>query len=112
MGSQVLAICICGVNKTILIGGGKLNFQKINYFPAYCPSCLELVQVNLWDKKLTCPECHINDVIPYNNSILIGEKGSKTVTRSFGYELTNGTYFCSSCECMNLRFELGRLLWD
>ena len=112
MGSQVIANCKCGVNQTISVGGGKYSFRKINYFPALCPHCNEIVQTNLIDKKLRCPLCNKGNTIPYNDPKLIGEVGKETISHSYDYVLTDGTYYCSNCEGMTIHFKRGSLLWD
>lgn len=112
MGSQVIAICKCGVNTKILVGGGKQSFKVIDYFPGYCSSCKEVVQINLKNVKLTCPFCENNTAIPYNNSNLIGNNGEKVVAQSFINVLTNGTYYCPHCNNMTLNFLRDNLHWD
>ena len=112
MGSQVIAICKCGVNYTISVGGGKLNYKEINYFPSLCPHCYDIVQTNLRDKKLTCPNCNKQNTIPFNEPRVIGRVGKEIVERSYKDLLTNGTYYCPKCESMTLRFKRGDLHWD
>lgn len=112
MGSQVIAICKCGVKKEILVGGGKFTYKEINYFPALCPNCYDLVQVNLKKGNLTCPICNSEGVIPYNSSKVVGTKGNKIVARSYNDVLSNGTHYCTRCESMELRFESTQLFWD
>jgi DNA-directed RNA polymerase subunit RPC12/RpoP len=112
MGSQVFAICKCGVNKKLRIGGGRMSYMEINYFPALCPHCYDIVQTNLRDENLTCPDCNNKNTVPYNNPKLIGLVGQEIVDRSYLDILTDGTYYCSKCENKSLRFERGTLLWD
>lgn len=111
MGSQVIAICQCGLNKKILIGGGKLNHRYISYFPCLCKDCKDVVQVNLKDQELTCPDCNKQNLSPCNNQNLIGIIGRNEVARSFNNILTDGTYKCPKCNEMTLHFESG-ILWD
>ena len=112
MGSQVIAICKCGVNSKINIGGGMLSFNKIDYFPGYCPVCKEILKMNLKDKLSICPHCERNRLVPYNTPELIGTKGSEIIEQTFDNELTNGTYFCPKCKNMSLRFIHGGIFWD
>lgn len=112
MGSQVIAICECGVNSKINIGGGMLNHDKINYFPGYCQGCNDIVQMNLKDEPSHCPNCESSLILPYNNPELIGTRGKEIVEESFDNVLTNGTYFCPKCKNKSLKFISSGLFWD
>ncbi|MDH7912086.1 hypothetical protein [Winogradskyella sp. SYSU M77433] len=112
MGSQVKAKCICGLEKNILIGSGKLNFKKTEYFPCHCKYCNNMVEGNLKSKDLFCPNCKSPDIIPYNNKTLTGSVGDSIIARSFDKVLTNGTYKCPSCQKNNLKFHDQRVFWD
>lgn len=111
MGSQVIAICQCGLRREILIGGGMLNFKYINFFPCLCENCNDVVQVNLKNQELTCPNCNKQNLSPYNAKHLIGEQGNSEVSKWGDNTLTNGTYKCPKCKEMTLHFERG-ILWD
>lgn len=117
MGSQVAAICECGVNKTILIGGGKLTFTYLEYFPFLCEDCADVVEGNLKgglfkNKELTCPKCKGKNVIPYNDPRIIGRKGECEVANSFDNMLTDGDYKCPKCKKMSLKFFPCFYMWD
>jgi hypothetical protein len=141
MGSQVHAICECGVHKSILIGGGKLSFTYLEYFPCLCVDCQDVVQSDLkensWiikgidvldfstkkkneqlienslkNKKISCPECKGQNVIPYNDERLIGKKGDDKVINWGNNYLDNGTYYCPKCENMTLKFLHSLFMWD
>ena len=119
MGSAVIAICECGYMAESAIGGGMATFKEICYFPVYCEVCLELVEANLLAKPVKCPACEGSRVIPYDNVKLIGEIGENEIEswnmeEDLGRELvlTDGTYFCPSCEEFKLRFKHGMVNWD
>ena len=112
MGSQVIAKCNCGLERTIAYGGGKSNFRRIQYFPCFCRDCKDVVQGNLKSWRLKCPNCNSRNVIPYNNKALIGTKGDEVIDQSFDNIITNGTYMCPSCNEMNLKFQSGHEIWD
>ena len=112
MGSQVKAICTCGLEKTILIGGGMYTFNTIQYFPCLCEECKDVVQGNLKDEKLSCPNCNSLKVSSYNNKTLIGIEGKNIVSRSFNKVLHDGNYKCPQCKNMSLQFITGGLRWD
>jgi len=93
--------------------------MDICYFPAYCDRCRELVEANLLAKPVECPMCGSSPVIPYDDEKLVGEIGEEEVEswnmeEDLGRELvlTDGTYFCPSCEEFKLRFKHGMLCWD
>ncbi len=136
MGSNVRAICKCGVDNEISIGGGMLTFKYIAYFPCLCEDCKDVVEVNLLgnryksqtqeefergderleiplkDRKFTCPKCHGGNVIPYSDSRLFGIIGDEEVIRWGSEILTNGTYKCPKCDNKTLRFIYLFYMWD
>lgn len=112
MGSQVEAICQCGLNKKILIGGNRANYRHTQYFPCICINCNDIVQGNLKAESLKCPNCNSTALFPYTSHELIGKKGKIVVDRSFDKVLTNGNYKCPKCNQMTLYFTGGHLEWD
>ena len=120
MGVQVTAICECGLNTDVQIGGGMFDFTTMCHFPCICNSCRNLVEANLLEKGRTCPHCNSHDLIPYNDQRLIGTAGNRTVTEWSMEDsqrrelvLTNGTYKCPKCGKMSLRFAGDSvILWD
>ncbi len=119
MGSQVIARCSCGLEKSILIGGGRTSFMTTCLFPCLCEGCHRIVRVNLLDKPMSCPECHAPDPIPYDDPRLSESPGSHHVVKlnkkdQLGRELvlTNGKYRCPKCEKMSLVFRDSLLRWD
>ena len=119
MGSQVIARCDCGVEESILIGGGMFTFETICYFPCLCESCHRVVEVNLLGKPVSCPVCHAPNPIPYDDPRLLGAVGRHRVADWYmelelGRELvlTDGKYRCPKCGKMSLEFSDGGLCWD
>lgn len=116
MGSKVRAICKCGVDKDILIGGGMSTFKFQCYFPCLCLDCKDVVQVNIKGIfKATCPDCYSENVIPYNDDRLSRIKGDREIMRYYiGHHLilTNGTYYCGRCDKSELRFQRLSMNWD
>ena len=66
MGSQVIALCSCGVHQRIRIGGGMRSFQYIQYFPFACSICKNIVEGNLLSISAICPDCgaELNGTVP------------------------------------------------
>jgi Zn finger protein HypA/HybF involved in hydrogenase expression len=119
MGSQVTARCECGLESDILIGGGMFSFETTCYFPCLCEQCHAVVQVNLLDKQLQCPQCEGAKVVPYDDPTLLEHAGSRSVgswnvKEQLGRELklTDGRYRCPRCGRMTLQFAEGGLMWD
>jgi Zn finger protein HypA/HybF involved in hydrogenase expression len=119
MGSKVKAICKCGVNKDILIGGGMRSFKYECLFPCLCENCEEVVEVNLYDSNLRCPSCKDNNLIPYDDDRVKGVKGDQNVITwnanwKLGRELilTNGSYKCPKCKNLSLGFQRLMFKWD
>lgn len=108
MGSIVMAECSCGLKKEIMTGGGMLNFMTTCYFPCLCEHCSAIVEVNMFAEPKECPDCKATDVIPYDDSRLVGQKGAEMVDGSTGkerdYFLTDGSYKCPKCNQFNLHF--------
>ena len=119
MGTKTKAICKCGVNTDIMIGGGKLTFKYQCYFPCLCEGCDDVVEVNLLNKNPQCPICSDKSIIPYDDELVIGVKGKKNIVSwnvqsAIGRELilTNGTYKCPKCNKMTLEFLPSLMMWD
>jgi hypothetical protein len=81
-------------------------------FPILCRSCGTLEETDVLKMPISCPRCHGSDVVPYDSAETIGETGTDEVagvsTRKKLFRdlvLTDGTYFCPSCQRMEMRFE-------
>jgi len=119
MGSEVIATCQCGLNTSIMIGGGMFNFMTKCYFPCICERCHAVVPVNLLAKRKRCPQCRTTKVIPYDNPTLSDSQGQCIVANwdmeeELGRELklTDANYRCPKCGQMTLHFEDSCLCWD
>ncbi len=119
MGSSVTAQCQCGFARAFRIGGGMSTFTTLCRFPALCRTCQAIVSVNLYEKPLQCPECKGADVVPYYDTDLCAERGD-TIAASWAVDgmdwnrcaLTDGRYYCPSCQSYGLSFHAGGLYWD
>lgn len=112
MGSQVIAVCRCGINSTIAVGGGMASHETEEFFPGFCLNCKEVMEMNLKEEFPLCTSCIKEITIPYNDPRLIGIVGKEEISRSFDNVLTDGTYLCPSCRQFTLRFAPGHVLWD
>ncbi len=119
MGTKVKAMCNCGVNTDILIGGGMRSFKYECLFPCLCENCEEVVEVNLLIGNLRCPKCRSANLIPYDDERVIGVKGDREIINwnarwKLGRELilTNGLYKCPKCKNLTLGFRRLMFNWD
>lgn len=119
MGSAVVAQCDCGVEASMLIGGGMMNFTTTCFFPCLCENCHDIVQLNLLSKTMKCPECGARGPIPYDDPQLSDSSGHHYVAEwnikdHLGRKLvlTDGKYRCPKCGQMSLRFSWGGMCWD
>ena len=119
LGSAVTASCACGLEATVLIGGGMANFMAVCYFPCQCARCNRVVQVNLLAKRRRCPKCRASQPVPYDHPRLTDGSGSNVITswniaEKLGrtLKLTDSHYHCPQCGQMTLRFCNGGLCWD
>lgn len=95
-----------------------LDFHNTCLFPAICPDCGEIVEVNVLEATPSCGSCGSTRVKPYHLDELRLEPGSRTVVEwrllehGRAVSLTDGTYLCPSCGAFELRFQEGGTLWD
>ena len=119
MGSQVLAKCGCGLEAEILIGGGMFNFKTTCLFPCLCESCHSVVEANLLENPVQCPNCNAVNLIPYDNPRLSLTRGENEVASWYMFNelgreliLTDGKYKCPACGQMTLSFSDSGLCFD
>ena len=119
MGSAVLAKCECGYEQEFAIGGGMTTFHELCCFPCLCRECKRIVQANLLDTPASCPDCEGDRIVPYDDGELCEQPDDETATswslgEQLGRELmlTNGMYYCPSCDSFQLKFQDSGLSWD
>ena len=118
MGSEVIARCGCGVEASILIGSG-FDKPRPCYFPCLCQRCHAVVEVDLLDGRMRCPQCKSAKVIPYDDLSLSDGFGGSAVAewnnvQELGRDLklTDGNYRCPRCSEMTLHFTDSDMCWD
>jgi Zn finger protein HypA/HybF involved in hydrogenase expression len=119
MGSVAEAQCECGYEGRFQIGGGMGDFHVMCLFPCLCRSCKQIVSGNLLAPEPACPKCESRRIVLYDQAELIGEEGSEVVNswtlrgpNERELKLTNGRYYCPSCDTIRLTF-VGRVIsWD
>ena len=111
VGRSILAHCACGYETNVAFGGTMSDCDKTDSFPCLCPHCRRIVDGNLLQDPLTCPECHGHEIVPYDqpqlhkpreDDILESHRdGSKS---SIQVSLEEGIFLCPVCETFRLRF--------
>ena len=95
---QIRAECECGYKAEKIEFGCTmimLEVKKIDYMPAYCNTCGELIGVNILAKPPICSKGHSDDVKIYGEPEMTGNiiEPDLTSERFFrGFELWNETY--------------------
>jgi len=80
MGSSVEAVCECGVEEPIFVGGGMADCGSACFFPCLCERCKSVVRVNLLAKRKRCPKCGTTRIIPYDAPQLSDGPGTEIIT--------------------------------
>jgi Zn finger protein HypA/HybF involved in hydrogenase expression len=117
MGTSLNAQCDCGFQANrLLIGYGMIG-PDFCRFPILCKTCQNLRTANVRALPIDCPECHSQDVIPYDSDELKQSEGGQiVVSLNLGgcsertIQLTNDGYLCPSCKQFTLLFEEGTLV--
>ena len=114
MGHVISANCECGYSVTdVPIGGGRANFTRVCMHPALCRSGSHLVNVNLKDTDLQCPDGHDGTPLPYYStpSLSAGSRG-EVVSEWQGRAITEDVYECPQCGEFKLTFSHPHLFFD
>jgi DNA-directed RNA polymerase subunit M/transcription elongation factor TFIIS len=116
MASEVKATCSCGLEKTVLVGGFMFN-RNIEYFPAICSTCKDIIQVNLGAEKPSCSRCGSTEITPLNirkerKWFFKGRTSNEIVERSGDNILTKEPYSCPRCNKNTLSFHRTGLMLD
>jgi hypothetical protein len=106
MGSIISAICGCGYENTMPLGGGMENFTTYCNFPFYCEECRILFEENAFEEQVSCPKCKGTKTDPYDKKCL--QEGTSVFEWDVGDReliLTNGNHICPKCGDYSLTFE-------
>lgn len=68
MGQTLMAQCRCGFNQNVDFGSGRFDCSYTSSVPCYCQACKSMCSLNVRLKKLSCPNCESESILPYNNS--------------------------------------------
>ena len=67
MGSSQRAVCGCGYQTSVRIGGNRLDFHENSSFPFLCAKC-GVVNVNIAKPERVCPFCASSTITQYGIS--------------------------------------------
>ena len=119
MGIGVNLSCPCFGSLTMRVGP-RLRPPRYCLFPFLCTSCWTTSTLDIYAESPACDRCGSAAVVPYGRAPAVGELGAKVVyacgpTPRFSAEdltLTDGTYWCPTCQDPTARFEDAGTLWD
>ncbi len=107
-GDIITAECECGFKNTMMLGGGKLNFETVFLFPYYCTECSEMKVLNALSESHCCDKCNSGNVIPYDDeSLRLHFSNNVVFSRSVDtviHILYDDFYFCPKCKEFKMKF--------
>jgi Zn finger protein HypA/HybF involved in hydrogenase expression len=104
MGNTTDAHCYsCGYDEIVTLGAGMSNFQTFAEWPVYCKECQAITSANMRSTPIRCGSCGGTNVMAYGNGNLV-QGGMRVVEQWQELTLTDGDYFCPSCEAFTLKF--------
>ena len=130
MSSEHKAICKCGFERTINVGGLMNGFQKDSRFPFYCQHC-GLVEANIAEfigntvaepssskqgeiqKTPTCPQCGSTHIDQYGKppASLKSTKQPRAL-QAWEFKANNEGNLCPACKEMTLVFHHANVYFD
>jgi Zn finger protein HypA/HybF involved in hydrogenase expression len=89
-------------------------------FPFMCTSCEAASSLDIYSTALACEHCGSASVVPYGSAPALGVLGSTVIfgcppCERFPVEqltITDGTYWCPTCQKHSARFADSGILWD
>lgn len=119
MGIGIEVSCPCFGSYTLPVGP-RQRPPKMCWFLFLCQTCRCCSQLDIHAKRLRCTHCQGEDVVPYGHPDAIGQPGTKTIfqcwpCKRFAPELltlTDGTYWCPTCEQFTASFRDCGIRWD
>ena len=119
MGIGIEVSCPCFGSFTLRVGPGMASPQSC-LFLFLCSECRGVSDLDIHAAELSCSHCGSSAVVPYGSPSAVGEVGPVVVfccgpTERFTQEqltLTDGAYFCPSCQGFTARFRDVGIRWD
>ena len=110
MGSIHQASCPCGFQQSVTVGGSMSSYKTEARFPFYCQTC-GLVNVNICERKLSCPECHSHAIKAYGSQAISPQQTSDREVSWASYSAGRAGHLCPKCNHSHLSFDL-QILFD
>lgn len=105
MGAVYLANCPCGYQQNITVGGDMETYRQKSFFPFFCKKC-GLVEVDICQKRLRCPQCSSSRVHAYGSAkISPHDVGDRELSWQ-QYSAGSSSHLCPSCKQHHLSFRL------
>ena len=126
MGQILNAICDCGYEGKAVLGAGRADFNRVCNFPYHCKSCKEVVSVDLFKKRISCPICNSQDVHTYESQTVrldkeiyeqlsdieleklglhrVSNEQESWAVKDKNHTLLRGPHHCPKCEKKTLIF--------
>lgn len=111
MGSHHQAICPCGFQESVSVGGNQATYTKISYFPFFCKEH-GLISVN-YRGPIECTYCGSSDIQQYGKEPVSIKTDEKWPTlQSFDYKAYSGGNLCPKCKQYTMEFKGAEILTD
>ena len=107
------AICPCGFETTVEVGGSMAGHRTHATFPFLCKSC-GIVNVNFRSEPLQCSKCGSSEIAQYGLPPMADRPADTYENKIMAWDYfaeEDGNY-CPSCKQMTLRFHSASWLAD
>lgn len=119
MGKGVEISCPCFGSFTLPVGPRSAP-PKFCLFMFLCKECQCVSNLDIHAAELSCQHCGSSAVVPFGSPPAVGELGPRVVFQCWPCErftpeqltLTDGTYFCPTCQKYTARFRDAEIFWD
>jgi hypothetical protein len=111
MGSHHQAICPCGFETSVSVGGNQATYIHTSYFPFYCKEH-GLISVN-YRGAIECTFCGSKDIQQYGEEPISIKTDERWPTlQSFDYKAYSKGNLCPECKQFTMVFEGANILTD
>jgi hypothetical protein len=119
MGIGLNVSCPCFGSFTLQVGP-RIASPRYCLFPFLCTECRTVSTLDIYADRLACTHCGSAAVVPYGSPPAVGELGPTVVVACGPSErftadqltLTDGTYWCPTCQKYTARFSDSGIRWD
>lgn len=110
MGSHHRAICPCGFESSVRVGGNRSTYLEKSYFPFYCRDH-GLISVN-YIGPIECTFCQSKDIHQYGKEPISIEEERWPTLQSFDYKAYSKGNLCPVCKQYTMVFKGAEILTD